>query len=515
MIKTVLRLTKIKVHSAVSSTMMFMQGKKSTATGITVGAIAIIVLVVIAFMSMMSFTFMMFTFLLFQTKLTGCEWFFFACAAMVSVIFSLVGSVFAANSYLFEATDNELLLSMPIEPSAVLLSRIFMLYLVNCVYSWLILAPVGVACQLFGFFSPLSVFYYVLSLIFLPLLVTALGCVFGYIFGKIADKLPNKKLVSVVFGFGVVALLVYLVINLTPMLNNLLNNITEVADDLKNSFPPLYWYGSAMSLDNPWLMVPILLICTVPMMLAFLFLSTKFTKIVTHKKAHKKKVYVEKPMLQKSQRTALMRKELSYFFSIPAYVMNAGFSTIAALAIGVLVIMKGDFLTEMLVQMFPDASYDLMPLIIGAGLSMCCIMNDISAPSISLEGKTLWLIKSTPVKCFDIFLTKSLMSPIISLPGILFTAIVSAVCLDISAVDVAFIVMAPFTACLFSGFLGVCVNLKLPRFDWATEITVIKQSMSVIVSLIISMIMTSVPFLFAILPVAYFETFSIYSSYLI
>lgn len=513
MVKTVASLVKIKIQSMAASAMSVMRGRRRTATGISFGTLLIIVLVAIAFLAMMVFAFAILSLLLFQTKVNECEWYFFAAAAMVAVIFSLVGSVFAAQSYLFEATDNDLLLSMPVNPSAVLLSRILTLFLLNCVYSYLIMIPQGISYGLFIHFTPLSLIYYILSLILIPAAATALSSICGYILGIITDKLPSKNIVIAVFSIGLLAVLILVTLNFSTMLNDLVYHITDVAQNLKNKFPPLYWYGMAMSKESPVLIIPTILICTVPMLLVFWFLSKKFIKIVTRKKAMKKKKYVEKPMHPTNIRTAMIKKEVMHFFSLPGYVMNAGFSTIMAVMFGLALIWRGDMISESLAELFPDSSGGLVPLVIGCALSMCCIMNDVTAPSISLEGRTMWLLKSTPVRTMDVFWSKAVLAPIVSLPGVIFTAIVSAICLPLKPVDVAFIILAPLTACMFSGFLGVCINLRLPRFDWTTEITVIKQSLSVIVTLLVAMLFTIVPFLFALLPTAYFENFSYLWSY--
>ena len=180
---------------------------------------------------------------------------------------------------------------------------------------------------------------------------------------------------------------------------------------------------------------------------------------------------------------------------------------------GVGILMRGAEMNEWLPKMFPDAASSLMPLAVGSSLALCCTLNDVTAPSISLEGKTIWLLKSTPINPMKIFWGKAILAPVVSLPGVLFTSITSALMLEMKVVDVLFIMIIPVLACLFSGFLGVCINLRIPRFDWSTEITVIKQSLSVIITLLVSMFFTAVPFVLAIIPAAYLEDFSTVTSY--
>lgn len=45
----------------------------------------------------------------------------------------------------------------------------------------------------------------------------------------------------------------------------------------------------------------------------------------------------------------------------------------------------------------------LAPLAVTAAICLLSSFNDVSAPSISLEGKTLWIMKSMPLKASDVF----------------------------------------------------------------------------------------------------------------
>lgn len=513
MAKTVFELVKIKISGGFSSMMSFMKGKKSNGNVLTFGTVFIIAIITIAFLFMMAFAFGLAMVLGFQMYAKNCIWLFFPLGFTASSIFALVGSVFASQSYLFDAKDNDLLLSMPIKPSAVLLSRMLSLFLLNCIYSYLIFVPVGIAYGVFFHFNVLTAFYFVLSLIMIPSVATALGCVFGFLLSRISAKIPNKNLLTVVFGFLMLGILVLLGFNLGPIVSLMMNHIEDVAALVKESFGLFYWYGIAASTGNFLYLIPILVISLALPVIIFIFLSKRFTKIVAHKAILKKKKYVEKPMKKTNLLWALVKKEVGYFLSIPSYVMNAGMSTIMSILLGVTLILEGDVITEWLPKLFPDASGSLMTLTIGSALAMCCTMNDVTAPSISLEGKTLWILKSTPIKPMTVFVAKAVLAPIVSLPGVIFTSIVSAIMLPLNSGEILFIILTPLLASLFSGFLGVCINLKLPRFDWSVEIAVIKQSLSVIVTLLAAMFFTAIPFVFAIIPAAYLEDFSAMWSY--
>lgn len=513
--KTVLKLVKAKLHGELVAMLSFMRGKKSNGkdNDLTVGTVIITLILVAAFVFVMLFAFGLAMVMGFQMKLKDCLWLYFPLGMISSMMFALVGSIFAAQSYLFDSKDNDLLLSMPIKPSAVLLSRMLSLFLLNAVYSYLFYIPIGIAYGNFFHFSAETFIYYLVSLISIPACTTALSCIFGYLFGKISSRIPNKNLLTVVFGFLMLFLFITVGLNLGPLVSLLMEQIEVVADMIETSFTLLYWYGVATNSGGLLYFLPLFAIFAVMPVIAYLFLSTKFMRMITHKAMHKKKKYIEKPMKKTNLQYALIKKEVGYFLSIPGYVMNAGMSTVMAVLLGITIILKGELLVKWLPLMFPDAQSNLIALMIGSSLAMCCTMNDVTAPSISLEGKTLWILKSTPIKPMTIFVSKAVLSPIVSLPGVIFTAIVSGIFLKLNSLDVLFVILTPILACLFSGFLGVCINLKIPRFDWSAEITVIKQSLSVIITLLVSMLLTAIPFIFAIIPAAYLDYFSAVWSY--
>ena len=124
MIKTIFDLVKIKITGGVTSMISFMRGREAKTTGFSFGTALILSIVIIAFLFMMVFSFGLAMVVGFQMAMNNCLWLYYPLAFVVSTVFAFVGTVFAAQSYLFESEDNELLLSMPIKPSAVLVSRI-------------------------------------------------------------------------------------------------------------------------------------------------------------------------------------------------------------------------------------------------------------------------------------------------------------------------------------------------------------------------------------------------------
>lgn len=77
----------------------------------------------------------------------GLDWLYFTLAGILALALSVIGSIFMTQSILYEAKDNEQLLSLPIPPRVILLARMLGLYLQNLLFCSLVLLPVRSVCR--------------------------------------------------------------------------------------------------------------------------------------------------------------------------------------------------------------------------------------------------------------------------------------------------------------------------------------------------------------------------------
>lgn len=114
---------------------------------------------------------------------------------------------------------------------------------------------------------------------------------------------------------------------------------------------------------------------------------------------------------------------------------------------------------------------------------MIATMNDMTAPSVSLEGKNIWIVQSLPVDSRKVLTAKLKLHLILTL----IPAIPLIVAVEwLIKPDLIFGVLIPIAVVLFvllMGTLGLCVNLKMPNLNWISEIVPIKQSMGVMITL--------------------------------
>ena len=114
---------------------------------------------------------------------------------------------------------------------------------------------------------------------------------------------------------------------------------------------------------------------------------------------------------------------------------------------------------------------------------MLTTMTDITAPSVSLEGKSIWLLQSLPVSPWRVLKAKIKLHLILTLiPMYILTVCVLSVC----APSFEYVILIPLTVTAFAVVMalsGLCLNLKSPNLGWKNETVPIKQSLSVTVAL--------------------------------
>ena len=109
-------------------------------------------------------------------------------------------------------------------------------------------------------------------------------------------------------------------------------------------------------------------------------------------------------------------------------------------------------------------------------------IDTVSTPSVSLEGKTLWIIRSLPVSGADVLTAKlNLHTAFNAVPGVIGTVVLL---LAIKA-DWLTCILSACIVVLFAwitGALGLMIGLARPNFTWTNETTPIKQDINVIFS---------------------------------
>ncbi len=265
----------------------------------------------------------------------------------------------------------------------------------------------------------------------------------------------------------------YLYTTLQKSIEKLITDGTAIAEAVKNAFPPAWYVGQACLSDGKALALTAAC-CLVPFGLCCLLLSVSFIRITTARRGAARVKYVRRELRASGAGAALLRKELTRIFSLPTYLVNDGLGALLQLILAGALLIKGRGLTETLGM--PAEMAGLLPLVSCAIICFCAMMTCFSSASISLEGRSFWLLRSCPVGAKPVLAAKTGATLVIGMPAALIASVTVCAVFRPNLTECLGILLLPQLVQLFTAFFGLWANLKFPRFDWINEVLVVKQS---------------------------------------
>lgn len=412
----------------------------------------------------------------------GIGWLCLTYAAIFAIAFAAVGSVFMAQSQLYRAKDNDLLLSLPVPPRYILFCRMLPIYVQNFYFCFVILFPAYIAYAIYGGISFLSALFFIIALAVIPLFCTTLCCLLGFVVALIVSRLKHANIFSVVISLLFFAAYFVVCFFFTQIINGLTDNGAQIADGIIRAVYPLYLVGRMMEGDPVGFAV-IFAICTVAFALLYLLLSKTYYGIITRNRSAAGSVYREKKLKRTSVWGSLIGKEAKMFFRSTAYLLNCGLGVVILLVATVFAAVVGGRLTETVGQS-ASVLTGLLPVLFCAVICLISGMDCITAPSVSLEGKSVYLLQSLPVEGYKPLFAKVFFHVAFNAPMAVIAGITTAIVFKASAAASVMLVLMPVATNFLFGALGLIFNLKKPVLDWENETTVIKQSTSVMLTML-------------------------------
>lgn len=409
----------------------------------------------------------------------GYDWMFFCFMGIIAVAMGAFGSVFNTYAGLYLAKDNDMLLSMPIPVGYIMASRLLGVYIMGTLYSALVIIP-AIVVYLCHIFSVKALIGSIIFVIIISLIVMILACALGWVVAKINSKLKNKSIITVFVSLLFLAIYYVFYFKANEIIRNIISNADAYGTKIKGSAYPLYVFGKVGSGDILSALI-VLVIVGALCALTYYIIAHSFIKIATSSQNVSKKKYIEKAVKSKSVDSAMLNKELQRFFSSPNYMLNCGLGILILIGAGVFVLIKGQWLADNITWMLGSENF----ICVAAAALVCLIasMNDMSAPSISLEGKSIWLAQSLPITSWQAIKAKRNMHLVLTGVPALICSVCAIIALKPSLLGAVMMIAMPAVFILFFSMLGLMLNLKYPNLNWTNEITPIKQSMSVFVSM--------------------------------
>ncbi|MBE6927495.1 MAG: hypothetical protein E7467_03245 [Ruminococcaceae bacterium] len=416
---------------------------------------------------------------------TDYAWFYFALVGLVSFGLSFFFTAFTAKTELFESKDNELLLSLPIKPRTILLSRIALLLGMEYLFSFLVMIPCGIAWAQHAGLGFLPA--YLLGCLSLPLLTSALASVVGWLLALLSSNARRKNLVTIVCSLVFLAIYFIVYSNMQDYVNQILSSYQQISDSMIGWGFLFHWLGIGIAEGEWGQLLAVISISLTVFTLGVWTISHRFLHIFSGNRSSHKKNTRELTYRCRSILRTLYKRELARFLSCPVYLLNCGLGMILMVAVAVYLAIQGNKLLVYL-PLLPLTEAELAfaaALLLCTFGAMCCL----TAASISLEGKTLWLLRSAPIDARKILLSKLLFHLSLTAPVLLAVSIVVSIVLRASAGSWVILLLIPQVGNFLCATLGLASNLRFPKFDWTNEAVPVKQSAPVGITMLTMMLL--------------------------
>jgi ABC-2 type transport system permease protein len=124
---------------------------------------------------------------------------------------------------------------------------------------------------------------------------------------------------------------------------------------------------------------------------------------------------------------------------------------------------------------------DFARLLIPFALGWIVSMGTTTASAISMEGKTLWVVKSMPVSARDWLTGKLTLSLSLAIPSVFIGSTMVSIGIGAGAAEWFWMYVVPLTYAVAFGVFGLWLNIRMPKLDWHGEAEVVKQSASTMI----------------------------------
>lgn len=406
-------------------------------------------------------------------------WLYWCIMSLIGLFFGVFGSVFNTYATLYQAKDNDLLFSFPLPASTILISRLTGVYAMGLMYLSLVMIPTLVVWLIYAPLTILGAINAFLIPIVLSILVLFFSVIVGWISSLVVTRVKRKNIMTVLLTLLFIGAYYYLYGRAYSLLQSIIVNTEVFGSKVKAYLYPLHHMGLAAE-GSVVSMLIFTSIVFVSFLILFLILSRSFLKTATTNIGRSKSKKKKQSINARSVNSALLYKELKRFTSSSLYMLNCGMGIILMpLSVFFIFWKKAEILP--LLSLLSSCDIALISIAI---ICLLVAFDDITSPSISLEGKNLWILKTLPVSGSDVLMAKLKMHLLLTLIPAIFPLVALFIIVKPSLFFSIFLVLVPVLFVTLNACIGLFCNLKMPDFNWTNEVVPIKQSGSVMISLL-------------------------------
>lgn len=389
----------------------------------------------------------------------------------ISCLLSFVLSFYTSANVLYGYKDYDLLMSMPIKPVAIVLSKLVFIYVFDLIFAVLIVVPSLVVYSSYVSLTVGLILTVALMTVFSPFLPTALSLFLGALIAFISSRFRKKNIAQIIMYllffiacFGVGFLSGAEMIDPTAIIGKIYFIMPWAVKGLSQ---PLFL--------GLYLLVNLLPFLAISLVCAITY--KKMNSLITAKKRTKE--FRLKTYGGKTPFGALLSREVSRLFSNATYTMNALIGPI----LGVIMSIAFAIIIKTILGVFVPELVVIFPAVFAFAFMMAPPTNC----SVSLEGKPFWIVKTAPVSSKSLLNAKLMVNVIFTAVPAFISGVASMIIIGAPYYVVMLLTFISTAIALLGGAIGLIFNLLFPSLNWENEVKAIKQSLSVFLSILVSL----------------------------
>lgn len=408
----------------------------------------------------------------------------------VNLIYSMAGiyslivitsNILRVKGTLFGGNDYELLASMPISKRSIIFSKILSLYIVQLFYSIIFILPSTIIAFIY---SSNFIFLIIglLVIIFTPIIPLFISAIIGTFIGIISDRFKFSNIISLFFYIIFICIIMYI---------SYIMNKGEDVENIAGMITVFSWFNPSTMLLKYDYSYSIILYCLINIIMLILmtFIFSLVYDNVHHlmtsfKNSNNSTIRIKQN--SSGEFKTLLFLDFKRYFSSKMYLINTitgGLMSILSIVIIVLSFKNNIDISAN--EILKDISCLFVLVII-----WCVSMVVPSAVSINFEGKAMWQMKVLPIDYKKYSLSKILMSYLVLAPFALISSIILLFNNNINILNIVTIIFLPQLYLFSMSIIGYYINLKLYKLKWNNETEAVKNSSSMIISMLIDFIYT-------------------------
>lgn len=409
-------------------------------------------------------------------------------------IFSILVTLNNAGAYIFRARDFDLLMSLPVKPQTVVASKLAYLLLMNYLTFALIYLPTIIV---YAIFNQTNYVFWLTTLptfILLPLLPVTVASFISYLFSLIAPRFKYKNFFAIILSISFIIFIMFISFR-SQMIYENPEAFTANMNKILKITGQLAYNGMRGDLLSYLIFTAISI---VPFSGFVYFVGIYYLRSNTRfNSAYTNKGFKMTEMETSSQNKTLIKKEVKRYFGSNMYVLNTIMGPILSVIMIVLTYLSSK-------EMIPGNNYNInelgiFPLILVGIVTFTLGITSTTSASISIEGKQFWILKSAPITSKQVFDAKIFVNLLITIPFVIIDVILSKVLFHLEIIDLVFMLIIPIIAILFMSYIGLYLNLLFPRFDYESDVKAVKQSISVLLTMVAGFLFSLIMIVMAIL----------------